>query len=83
MNGTTVRETRLRSLMHRIARAREVAGRQTVERETAIRRYGLAHPRTLAATHRLTQTRHAHRVLLRMYRSSASEHERITAHERS
>ncbi len=82
MNETTVRETRLRSLRRRIAGARQLAAQQTGQRETSARRYGSAHPRSIEVTHRLTRTQSAHRGLLRMYRTTASELARINGHER-
>lgn len=82
MNDTTNRETQLRSLTRRIAHAREAAARQTIEREAAIRRHGVAHPRSIEVTDRLHRTQSDYRSLLRIYVVSASEHRRILGHQR-
>lgn len=82
LNDTTVREGQLSDLTHRIARAREASAHGTTEREIMIRRYGLAHPRSIEASHRLVHAQQAHRRLTSLYNSSASEFGRMQAHDR-
>ena len=73
MNDTTLRETELRSLAWHIARTRSLAARQTIRRESAIREFGLGHPRAIAATRLLNRTMSAHRSLQQHYRSAVSD----------
>jgi len=46
-----------------------------------IRRYGLAHPRSIAASHRLVHAQTAHRLLTNEYSRSVSELGRMKAHD--
>jgi hypothetical protein len=80
-NDTTVRERQLSELIRRIARAREATAHGTTQREAIIRRYGLAHPRSIAASQRLVHAQTAHRRLTNMYSRSASELGRMKAHD--
>src|SRR5437588_13084069 len=68
MNGTTIRKMQLRSLAQRMADAHSAAAQQTVERETAIRRGGIAHPRSIRASRRLNRTLSDHRRLIEIHR---------------
>ncbi|HLJ69214.1 MAG TPA: hypothetical protein VKX16_17810 [Chloroflexota bacterium] len=76
MNKTTVRHMQLRNLAQRVASARSAAAQQTVRRETAIRRNGIAHPRSIQASRRLTWTQSAYRDLLAVYRFRSGEEAR-------
>ncbi|HLJ66364.1 MAG TPA: hypothetical protein VKX16_03270 [Chloroflexota bacterium] len=67
MNSTTIRRMQLRELAHRVARARLAVAQQSIERESAIRRDGGAHPRSIGASRRFARTRAAYRQLLAMY----------------
>lgn len=82
MNQMTVRERQLRSLRRRIAGARQLVAQQTGQRETTGRRYGTAHPRSIEATRRLNYTESAHRELLRIYRTTASDLARVKGRRR-
>ena len=73
MNGTTIRRMQLRNLGRQVAHARSAVAQQTIERETAIRRDGGAHPRSIRAARRLTRTRQAYRDLAALYRRRARE----------
>lgn len=83
MNETTRRETNLRLLTHRIADARSLASEQMIQRDAAIRQYGLAHPRSIAATRKLNWTQSSQRSLVRMHTASASHHARLQIQERT
>lgn len=69
----TVRKMQLRDLARRVADARSAVAQQTVQRETAIRRDGIAHPRSIRASRQLSRTTSAYRDLLTSYRVRASE----------
>jgi hypothetical protein len=73
MKSTTIRGMQLRDLAHRVARVRLAVAQQTVERESAIRRHGGAHPRTIRASRRLVRTMGAYRHLDALYRRRARE----------
>jgi len=72
MNQATLRAMQSRALAQRVAAARSAMSQQTVDRETAIRRHGIAHPRSIRASRRLTRTQIAYRHLLTIYRVRAS-----------
>ena len=76
MNGTTIRRMQLRDLAHRVARARFAVGQQTMERESAIRHHGGAHPRSISASRRLRRTQAAYRHLAATYGRRAREDSR-------
>lgn len=78
MNGTNVRRAELRNLAQRMARARSAISEQTVEREAAIRRDGVAHPKSIQVSRRLSRTQGAYRSLLARYRTRAHEDARST-----
>jgi hypothetical protein len=82
LNDTTARERQLSDLMRRIARAREASTHGATEREVMIRRYGLAHPRSIASSHRLVHAQSAHRRLTSTYNQTVSELGRMKAHDR-
>jgi hypothetical protein len=82
LSDTTVREGQLSDLTRRIARAREAAAHGTTEREIMIRRYGLAHPRSIDASQRLVHAQQAQRRLTNRYDRSVSEFGRMKAHDR-
>lgn len=82
LNAMTVREGQLSDLTRRIARAREAAEQGTTEREIMIRRYGLAHPRSIDASQRLVHAQQAQRRLTSRYNQSISEFGRMKAHDR-
>src|SRR5947209_5262299 len=82
LNEMTVREGQLSELTHRIARAREAVEHGMTEREIMIRRYGLAHPQTIDASHRLVHAQQAQRRLTSRYNRSLSEFGRMKAHDR-
>ena len=63
VSETTRRGVALRRLARAIARTRRAVAQQTTHREGAIREWGPAHPRTIAATHRLHRTRSIYRRL--------------------
>ena len=73
MNGTTIRRMQLRDLAARVAHARPAVARQTIERESMVGRNGVAHPRAIRASRRLTRTLHAYRDLVAVYRRRARE----------
>jgi len=73
MNGTTVRRIQLRDLTQSVANARSAVAQQTVERESAIRRDGIAHPRAIKASRRLNRTLSAQRSLVEVHRQRAGE----------
>jgi hypothetical protein len=73
MNRTTLRQMGTRNLAQRVADARGAMAQQTIDRETAIRRDGIAHPRSIRASRRLSRTESAYRDLLTTYRVRASE----------
>ena len=73
MNGTTIRTMQLRDLAARVAHARSAVAQQTIERESAMRRDGAAHPRSIRASRRLNRTQSAYRALVASYRVSAHE----------
>ena len=79
MSGTTIRRMQLRDLAHRVAVARAAVARRTTEREAAIRRDGIAHPRSIRASRRLTRTQSTYRGCVALYRQHADEDAR---HER-
>jgi hypothetical protein len=81
MNQTTNLERRLRHLTRLIARAREAATQQTHQRDWATERYGLAHPRSIAATRHLNHTASVYRSLMRMSRMTASDLARHRGHQ--
>jgi hypothetical protein len=81
VNQTTTLETQLRNLTRLIARAREAAAQQTHLRDTSIRQYGLAHPRSIDETRRLNHTQSVSRALMGLYRTSASDLARRRRHE--
>jgi hypothetical protein len=76
MNRMTVRRMQLRDLAERVAHARYATVQQTLERESAMRRDGAAHPRSIRADRRLTRTLHAYRDLATAYRRRAREEAR-------
>jgi hypothetical protein len=82
LNEMTGREGQLSDLTYRIARAREAVEHGTTEREIMIRRYGLAHPRAIDASHRLVHAQQAQRRLTSRYNRSLSEFGRMKAHDR-
>ena len=73
MNGTIARRAQLRNLAQHMTNARLAMAEQAVEREAAIRRDGVAHPRTIRASRRLTQTQIAYRSLLEQHRARSHE----------
>jgi len=73
MNGTTFRRVQLRHLAHRVAHARFAVAQHTIERESAIRRDGIAHPRSIRASRRLNRTLSAYRDLVATYRRHTHE----------
>ena len=76
MNGMTIRRMKLRELADRVAHARFAAAQQTLERESTMRRDGAAHPRSIRASRRLTQTLQAYRDLAALYQRRAREEAR-------
>lgn len=73
MNGTSNRRMQLRELAARVAHARSAVAQQRIERESAMRRDGAAHPRSIRASRRLTRTLHAYRDLAAVHRRRARE----------
>jgi hypothetical protein len=73
MNQQTIRQMQTRDLRRRVEYARSAMAQQTIERETAIRRDGIAHPRSIRASRQLSRTESAYRELLMSYRVRASE----------
>lgn len=73
MNGTTRRRMQVRDLAQRVEHARSAVVQQTIERETAIRRDGAAHPRSIRASRRLNRTRSAYHDLLMAHRRRSQE----------
>lgn len=82
LNATTRREMQLSDLTRRIARARETAEHGANERAIMIRRYGLAHPRSIAASQRLVGAQQAYRQLMGLHSRSESELHQMKAHDR-
>jgi hypothetical protein len=82
LNDMAVREGQLSDLTRRIARARGAAEHGATEREIMIRRYGLAHPRSIDASQRLVHAQQAQRRLTNRYNRSLSEFGRMKAHDR-
>lgn len=82
LNDMTGREGQLSDLTRRIARAREAAEHGATEREIMIRRYGLAHPRSIDVSQRLVHAQQAQRRLTNRYNRSLSEFGRVKAHDR-
>jgi hypothetical protein len=78
---TAIREGQLSDLTRRIGSAREAAEHEATQREIMIRRYGLAHPRTIAASQRLVHAQQAQRRLTNQHRQSVSELGRMKAHD--
>ena len=82
LNNMTVREGQISDLTRRIARARDAVAQGATEREIMIRRYGLAHPRSIDASQRLVHAQQAQRQLTSRYNQSVSEFGRMKAHDR-
>jgi ribonuclease D len=76
MNETTRRATALRNLSWHLARTRQLATEQSVLRESAIREFGLAHPRSIAARRQLRRTLGAQRSYEQRLRQATSDQQR-------
>jgi hypothetical protein len=81
VRDTAVREGQLSALTRRISSAREAAEHEATRREIMIRQYGLAHPRTIAASQRLVHAQQAQRQLTNRHNRSVSELGCMKAHD--
>lgn len=73
MTETTIRRMQLRDLADLMAQMRSAVARQTIERESVIGRDGVAHPRAIRASRRLSLTRSSYRALSATYRRRRRE----------
>lgn len=81
-SSTKTREVQLSNLTRRIAVARHDANHGATERDILIRRYGLGHPKSIDASHRLDHARDADRRLSMLRDRIQTELGRMQAHDR-
>ncbi len=73
MNGSTLRQMRLRDLTHHLTQVEDSTTQLETERESVIRLFGLAHPRSIDVSRRLISAQRTHRHLSLLHRQRANE----------